>query len=108
MFSNKEYLKIMFVMSCAYGTMISVLSTLDQCLNSLGFEKPGRITSLIILPAMLVGIVSTIIVSIFLKKTMAYKKFGFVRNFWINLVLVGAFFGLGGLFFLLISDQDPS
>ena len=33
---------------------------------------------------MLVGILSTIVVSVFLKKTMAYKKFGFVRKFCFN------------------------
>lgn len=73
----------MLAMSFSYGTMIAVLATLDQTLSSLGYNEPGRITSLVILPAMLVGIISTVIISVILKKARAYKKFALFRIYLI-------------------------
>ncbi len=56
---------------------------------------------------MLIGIFSTIVISVILKKAKAYKKFAIFRNSLFNLVLAGSFFTLGGLFLLLISDRNP-
>ena len=70
----------MFAMSFSYGTLTSVLATLDQSLSSLAYDNPGRVTSIVILPAMIIGIVSTVVISVVLKKARAYRLFAAIRN----------------------------
>ena len=70
----------MFAMSFSYGTLTSVLANLDQSLSSLAYDDHGRVTSIVILPAMIIGIVSTVVISVVLKKARAYRLFAAIRN----------------------------
>lgn len=60
-------------MALSYGTQIAFMSNLDQLLNTLNYDDPGKITSYTLLFAMLVGILANPIFSIWLKKTAKYK-----------------------------------
>lgn len=73
LFTNIEYIKLMFSMIFGFGTLTALLLILDQALKGLGYQNSGTITSNIIISALLGGLVGTFYFSFLLKKTKAYR-----------------------------------
>lgn len=73
LFSNAQYLKLMVAMTLNYGTLTALLMVLDQTLKGIGYTDSGEKTSVTIVSAMLVGILSNPIFSFLIKSTKAYK-----------------------------------
>ncbi len=89
----------MIAMSFSYGAQIALLATMDQLLDTLHYEKPGRITSIAIAFALSFGIFSSFGVSILVKKTYAYKYITIICS-------IGAAIALGLL--LVIFSQGST
>lgn len=80
MFTNKEYAKIVVVTMLSYGNMIAFIANLNQMLTVLGYKDSAIIFSYILIGVSITGILSTIGVSIGLKKTLAYRKISVGRT----------------------------
>jgi Na+/melibiose symporter-like transporter len=80
LFSNKQYLKLMVAMTLNYGTLTALLMVLDQTLKGIGYTDSGEKTSITIVSAMLLGILSNPIFSFLLRSTKAYKAVSMLSN----------------------------
>ena len=81
LFKDKDYLKVMLSMTFNYGTITAMIMILDQTLAGLGYSNSGKVTSLTIVSAMGVGILSNPIFSFLLRKTKAYRAVSALGNF---------------------------
>jgi MFS family permease len=73
LFRNREYLKLMMAMTFSYGTLTALIMILDQLLAGLGYSDSGRVTSITIAAAMIVGIFSNPVFSYLPRTTKAYR-----------------------------------
>lgn len=73
LFRNKQYLKLALAMTLNYGTLTAIIMILDQMLAGLGYEDSGKVTSLTVASAMIMGIFSNPIFSFLLRRTKAYR-----------------------------------
>jgi hypothetical protein len=73
LFKKKQYLKLMAAMTFNYGTLTALIMILDQFLAGFGYKDSGKITSVTVASAMIVGIFSNPIFSFLLRKTKAYR-----------------------------------
>ena len=103
MFTNVEYLKILGATAFCYGTEIAFIATLNQCITILGYQNPGRTFAVILFSFSASGIVSTIMFSFILKKTVAYKKISLIRKF----ILIFSDHGWISDIHLFFSDSLP-
>lgn len=60
-------------MSFSYGIFLSFVSILDSSLNSLGYSHPGRVTSITLGSAMLMGVFSAFFFSYAVRTTLKFK-----------------------------------
>ncbi len=70
----------MVAMALNYGTLTALLMVLDQTLKGIGYTDSGEKTSVTIVSAMLLGILSNPIFSFLLKSTKAYKAVAMLSN----------------------------
>lgn len=90
LFKNRQYLKLMIAMTFNYGTLTALIMILDQMLAGLGFKDSGKVTSLTVASAMIVGIFSNPIFSFMLRKTKAYRAVSGLSNHFIIQTLLEA------------------
>jgi len=81
LFSNRQYWKLMGVLSCNYGCLTAIIATLDQQLTGFAYPDSGQITSVILISSLAAGLVSNIVFSYLIKITKAYKKFVMLGTF---------------------------
>lgn len=91
LFKNKEYLKIMLVMTFSYGGTTSFLANLDQTLAVIGIKNSGEMTAQILLSAMLAGLASSFLFIKRVKSTLQYKSILSLCIFYPYLRFIGSF-----------------
>lgn len=100
-------MKTILGVSFSYGIFISYISLLNESLATLGYKQPGKTTSSLIIPALLMGIISTFLVIRAVTKTIKYRKIISICIYIFILGLIGSLinFGFNQLIFLLGVDS---
>ena len=80
LFKNKNYWKLVLVMSLTFGTLVGYLSILDKGLAGLGYENPSKIITIIVSAFTISGILGNIFFSTLVKRTKRYKLISIIST----------------------------
>jgi hypothetical protein len=72
--AKSAYLKIVAAMSFSYGIFLSFISNLDDCLDIIGYDNPGKVTSITLGAAILMGAGSAFFFSNSIRKSYKYRE----------------------------------
>ena len=80
LFKNKNYWKLVLVMSLTFGTVVGYLSILDKGLVGLGYEHPSKIIMIVVSAFTFAGILGNIFFSTLVKRTKRYKLISIIST----------------------------
>ena len=73
LFKNKNYLFLLLAISTSYGSLTCFTTTIEYIILPFKYDQPQALASSILLVAIIVGLVSSIVFVIILKKTLAFR-----------------------------------